>query len=1515
MLRPRNDEGRSNYRAFQEIPSQKSARKLNVFTPQAYRDVAILWRVGESVPINLQDSRFGLLFDLTMTNFVMIPATGARVLRFVGDRLVFTLQRADGKTLPEGWRAFLRTNLGRGSVLRQEIINAHSGRRRLAQSSWRDVPMESLDGEWRREIVMNEVGYFRAKAYAVDPQGRQHWPDGPDLGISIHPDSYRTANSIYCAFVRMFGESRTAISTRNPLFEMQLAELDQQGFTVIPPSGKLRDLIKALPHIVDTLGCRILHLLPVNPTPTVFARMGRYGSPYASLDLTGIDPALVEFDKKTTGVDQFKELTFAAHCRGARVFLDIVINHTGWGAWLQEHHPEWYLRKENGEFISPGAWGTFWEDLSELDHRHPKLWEYIADVLLTWCRRGVDGFRCDAGYKIPVPAWQYITARVLDEFPETIFLLEGLGGSWEATENLLTDGGMQWAYSELFQNYSGSAVSSYLDYSNGQNERVGLYVHYSETHDNDRLAKEGRTWSLLRNRLCALTSASGGFGFTCGVEWLATEKLNVHSSRGLSWGNPENIVPELAELNRLLAHHPCFLDGASLTRLNAAHSPIYALSRISAEGLDKVLVLVNTDLNSAHPFALSQQDFVEMGEPQLDLLTQKPFVWEKRSANEVGFQMPAGGCFCLALGLLPRGLTGNSYRKARAQAAWLVTALRETLPCEEVGPYHWRELAERVNTSPSRVLSSLSVLKPELARTNLVTALDDALASEHYPNVVLWSQLDVRRITPVPPGHWLLVEDKAPFRATLKCGDRQYHVESIETKSGHVASFHPNIYTGNVELEMERYGAGETMLAATVRFLSAEPQVAGLRTTADLARKAGNIKAPTGLALLTNGIGGMARIHANLGEVTSKYDCALAANLHASVPVDRHIFAKRIRVWVAADGFISPLNDDSLVEFLPGPPARWRFVAGAGDGRMIEIQVVADMIPGWNTTVLRFIRPGSLPLFGKELPPESKVSLTVRVDIEDRSFHMETERNPGAEHHFAANSRPLTDKTGFEFTPAADRHLRAFTDSGFYHHEAEWSMGIFHPVEASRGQRTHADAFSPGWFELPISKGTSVTLVLNADRQEPPAGILKTLEVARETQNEETVKRSEQQDAFGRQLALAVQAFVVRRENGKTVIAGYPWFLDWGRDSLICARGMLAAGMTEEVEHLLITFGRFAAKGTLPNSIHGEDASNRDTSDAPLWYGIVCEELAELTGQRILDVKVDSNGRTITDVLLEIATGYRDGTPNGIRMDRASGLIWSPSHFTWMDTNYPAGTPREGYPVEIQVLWIRLLRHLAKLDLKESPQWAELARLAEGSFERLFWLENRGYFSDLLIASPYRPAAEAVADDALRSNYLFAISLGLVSGQKARRAVDAAARYLVVPGALRTLAPLPVEQPLAIYLHGALLNNPNAPYQGRYEGDEDTRRKAAYHNGTAWTWTFPSFCEALAEAWEHSPQSIAAARSYLASMDTLMNEGCLGQLPEIVDGDAPHEQRGCDAQAWGATEALRVWRKLNTPNR
>ncbi len=161
-----------------------------------------------------------------MARLIMTPATGERLLRFVGDRVRFGLRTEDGAPLPAGWSVRLRTTLGRAKLLRQEIIAAYPRRPTLANAAWHDVPLERCGNEWTRELTLTETGFFRAKAYAIDPEGRQHWPDGADVGVSVHPDQYRTGNTIYCAFIRMFGETKNAQSTANPELEERLAELD-----------------------------------------------------------------------------------------------------------------------------------------------------------------------------------------------------------------------------------------------------------------------------------------------------------------------------------------------------------------------------------------------------------------------------------------------------------------------------------------------------------------------------------------------------------------------------------------------------------------------------------------------------------------------------------------------------------------------------------------------------------------------------------------------------------------------------------------------------------------------------------------------------------------------------------------------------------------------------------------------------------------------------------------------------------------------------------------------------------------------------------------------------------------------------------------------------------------------------------------------------------------------------------------------------------------------------------------
>jgi glycogen debranching enzyme len=998
----------------------------------------------------------------------------------------------------------------------------------------------------------------------------------------------------------------------------------------------------------------------------------------------------------------------------------------------------------------------------------------------------------------------------------------------------------------------------------------------------------------------------------------------------LAWNNPQNLVPELAQLNRLLHEHPCFFDGTKLTRLSGPDEPVFALLRESAEGGDACLVVVNNDVEQEQAVALNCR--LPIADWRFDLLGQRlPDI--KATEGGAQIKLAPGAAYCLSAAAQPAGLSGDAYRNERARAAWAVQALVEDFEINQLGAFAWRALAEIVARSPFDFLAAIRKLDAKLAETDLCAALEAALQQKRFPQVVRWALIDCRRMTLVPPGHWLLVEDASPFRGAMQVrgvrGEvRTRRVESVAVGDAHVACFAADGCVGDAKLFLERYADTEQNVEATVCFLPERPEAQKFSPK------------PTDLVLLTNGRGGMARLCVDLGRVNSKYDCVLGANLHPSLPVDRHVFAKRMRVWVNADGFITPLDFQNLAAFEAGPPAVWHFVANAGDGQTVEIELRAEMVEGRNTTHFAFSRPTAARATGKQLPEDVDVRLTVRVDIEDRSFHAETKRNGGADYHFSTNTHSLNggnrreeahssknqslltsaatrENAGFAFTPASDRQLRVFADAGEYHPQAEWCENIAHPVEATRGQTASGDAYSPGWFELPLRKGAVVNLTVTAEQAEAEDSLWR-LESPRGN------------GGFTAQLLQAARAFVVRRGSGKSVIAGYPWFLDWGRDTFISARGLLAAGMAEEVKQILVIFARFEKDGTLPNIIFGDDASNRDTSDAPLWFGVVCEEVAA-AGQSpkseaqspksggmpdaLYGTRVNEAGRTIRQVLQSIAENYIRGTPNGIRMDADSALIWSPSHFTWMDTNFPAATPREGYPVEIQALWIRLLRQLANLsEGAEKKKWNDLAARALASVETLFWMENNGWYADVLLAQQGASARDAAVSDALRSNCLFLVSLGLVSGERAKRCVAAALRYLVVPGGLRSLAPLAVTTPLPVYANGGgLLNDPLNPYCPRYEGDEDTRRKPAYHNGTAWTWTFPVFCEALARAWDFSPEAVAAARAYLGSAEQLMNEGCLGQIPEILDGDAPHAQRGCDAQAWGVTEALRVWKLLNKP--
>jgi predicted glycogen debranching enzyme len=829
----------------------------------------------------------------------------------------------------------------------------------------------------------------------------------------------------------------------------------------------------------------------------------------------------------------------------------------------------------------------------------------------------------------------------------------------------------------------------------------------------------------------------------------------------------------------------------------------------------------------------------------------------------------------------------------------LLRALRQRLRAKvlEIG-MHFKGLVDCADMALERLADQL--------QADPLALVAQLLPDVRPAPVVVWQwPRDERREVMVPPKHMLLVRSPAPFRVTLAAGDHtKLQQVSLPAEGGfHFTLLMPLSVPDNrhrrYRLKITIYHGDRVERGdGPVRYLCASAKEA---IPVRYLRR--HIRHANPLFLDTNGRGAMLRAPLRWAELTSRYDALLAGNINPDFPEDRWVMLARCRLWVIYQGFSTEINGNCFEQFVvqPGAGGVWCFVVPTGQGQFVRLRIGVAMVPERNAMGLLFYREKAQGV-ARCLESEWPVWVIVRPDVEDRNFHDTTKAHTGPERAF----RQAFKDEGDHFTFGQDerRQLKVAVEGARFHSEPEWLYMVHRPLEAGRGLDPYSDLFSPGYFQFELGGGDHTLLTATMAESEALPG-----EFQRSISALTTAHLGD--DDFSADVALkaALGAFIVRRAPFKSVIAGYPWFLDWGRDALIVVRGMIAAGMIEEARAVLLQFGRFEEKGTLPNMIHGQSAGNRDTSDAPLWFFTACRDLLRAEGaNRFLDQSCGD--RTLGNVLRDMAQAIIEGTPNGVHMDRDSGLVFSPTHFTWMDTNHPAGTPREGYPIEIQALWYAALSFLADID-NEKGQWRTLADQVQQSIARYYALPGLGYLSDCLHAPAGVSAREAEADDALRPNQLLAVTLNAVEDETLKQTVVLACQELIVPGAIRSLADRPVRRPLPIIRHGKTLNDPHHPYQGRYTGDEDARRKPAYHNGTAWTWLFPSFCEAWAIAFGHSPEARAAARDWLQSAVDLMADGCVGQIPEILDGDAPHTPRGCDAQAWGVSEVLRALRLMD----
>ena len=1247
-----------------------------------------------------------------------IPCCDDYLLRWKGDILVVTLALGASRA----GRAAFRTDIG---------------------GEWTDIPMrETSSGVFCAEVSLDRIGIFAGKC-CFFPEGSSipEWPQGGNFRVKVEPAATRAANSIYTVFPRQF--------------------------------GSFREVSRRLGHIMDGMGFRIVQTLPPFPVPTTYAVMGEYGCPFAATDFHTVDPAMAEFDTHTTPLDQFRELIDSVHARGGRFFIDLPANHTGWASTLQTHHPEWFRRHSDGRFVSPGAWGVVWEDLVELDYAHEELRDYMAEVFLFWCRQGVDGFRCDAGYMIPVPAWVRIVQVVREQYPDTVFMLEGLGGLISVTDRLLNEAGLDWAYSEIFQTYDRRQFEHYLPSANGRAEKFGALVHFAETHDNNRLAAGGRTYARLRVALAALLSHQGAWGITNGVEWFATEKIDVHGKNDLNWGASENMVDLIATLNRLLADHPAFTGASRQELIQCGGGNFLAVLRTAP--CHQILTLANLDCN--HPVSVH---------------------WD-------GSKFPEGECVDL--------LGNHSFDLHQGH----------TLGPGEFLCFERPSTSQPLNPSASQPLN-LSTPQPLNAMT------------WHWPE-------DARREVCVPDGMGLAVDCPYPYRALILDGDRAFPEMPPYEGNGTRAR--------RLTLELAVFapdGVKRTRSALLV-LPPLKKACMKLAVTGEEIRRD-----PTLRTCLSNGAGADAFIPLRWGEIRSQYDSLFSANPSPDCPCDRVVVWTRCRAWLQYEGYSHEIAADSATGFRADPAGRfaeWRFLVPAGMGREVPFAFRLELAPGANVARLCVTRLEDVESFNE------KVRIVFRPDLECRSFHDVTKAYTG-EAEIAARI-------------AANVHLDV--RGGEMHDEPQWSYSVPHPDEVERGQEPCGDLYSPGWIAcdfLPGGKAEIVCRYGGKGRISPSSQLPTTNSLPPSTDTAPLVEG----------LKASLDLFMVKRGTNKTVIAGYPWFLDWGRDTFIFLRGAIAAGRLDDAEKILAAFAAFEENGTLPNIIHGETAGNRDTVDAQLWFALCVKEWsAKVRRSRKYAASRALFGKTVESIL----ENYVKGTPNGIHVDAESGLVWAPSHFTWMDTNYPACTPRCGYPVDIQAMWIAALRFVG-------GKWCALAERAEASVARCF--AGPDGFADCLDAWNGEPALAATPDFSLRPNQLFLVTLDAVAANsvQARSIVDSCER-LLVPGGIRSLS----------------AGDPK--YRGVYAGDEDTRRKPAYHNGTVWAWPMPLYAEAAVKC---GRLTAAQAGSLLAGVVENLNTECLCHISEIADGDAPHAQKGCRAQAWSASEFLRVFLTMET---
>jgi len=630
--------------------------------------------------------------------------------------------------------------------------------------------------------------------------------------------------------------------------------------------------------------------------------------------------------------------------------------------------------------------------------------------------------------------------------------------------------------------------------------------------------------------------------------------------------------------------------------------------------------------------------------------------------------------------------------------------------------------------------------------------------------------------------------------------------------------------------------------------------------------------------LEADGLGGFASGTVS-GIRTRRYHALLLTA--TTPPTGRVCLVNGLEAWVSLDGrqqalscqryapdVVHPDGSERIAEFTPEPWPHWTF--RLDDGTLIEQEILTQHGTSAVALVWRLAARG--------LEPSAEVTLAVRPLLSGRDYHALHHENPA----FCFDAE--VDGERVTWRPYAGVPGVVAISNGAYTHEPCWYRNFLYAAERERGLDCVEDLAAPGTLHFDLARGDAVCLLAVAGA-EPVADRAQAATVqAAALRAAERRRRA----AFPRRLERAADAYVVARGDGRTIVAGYPWFTDWGRDTFIALRGLcLATRRLADARAILLAWAGAVSEGMLPNRFpdHGE-APEYNAVDAALWWIVAAHEYvaAAAAGGSAVPAGEQERLRAATDAIL---SGYAAGTRFGIHCD-ADGMLAAgvPGvQLTWMDAKVGdwVVTPRIGKPVEVQALWLNALA----IGSAFSERWREVLTRGRATFEARFWNEAAGGLYDV-VDCDHRPGT---IDASFRPNQIFAVGglpLALLTGERARRLVESVHERLWTPVGLRSLAP-------------------DAPgYVGRYEGDVRAR-DGAYHQGTVWPWLIGPFVEAWVRVHDATPAAKRAARDrFLTPLWRYLDEAGLGHLAEIADGDPPYTPRGCPFQAWSVGEALRL---------